>query len=1100
MEAAGQVIVDLYRNLEEIRSTLGTSGPEADLVRGAIERAEETLRSKAREIVYAAQGPGAEPAPRTQGRPLASETGLAPHSPAKPPIVPRPTPPGLPPRGEACEVRPRARARSAPRGMRLRAKTTASQRLLPRPNRLDPLADPPALTEGDLEKGLFNLVNRGFIPPAADVTPALERGVPVVLQRPAPLYDKAQRNQKREIATGGDLMASVWLDLRPMEPPQQQMSRSAPQLGMRAPAEGFESPSSPPPVRKALPSTLPALPAPPQHGMGGPFDGAGTFYTELLDASYESPEPFRQALPHAALADRSHHQPMSKDQVRAQAATTLAAFWRGTRSRRSVDSLRMRHSAAYRIQSIWAASKTRAATKAAIQRMREEDRKRHMELMYSMGQDWFHIKQQRRVEIHICSATIPQHRRDTMLSYRPLQASQIGRAFRLLDKKVDVIFVAPKLLHEDILDYYSKIMQYRGVRNPAGRFQVVAPELAGAPENLSLTQALLCSPKALRRLKKLVSGRNAYIVPDIVTHAELKLSSVLDLPLLGAGPRNLALLASKSNAKRLATLAELPVGPWAVDIYDEDEFYASLADLVVRHPEVRHWVFKIDDERGSRGHAYLDLAQLRSITELLRTSQRNARAAAAANAAGAASAPSGLLQSPSQASASVLVAAEPLPSDIEQVQQALRKHLPRKAAICNRRAYPDFNAWMAEASRVGMVVQAVPEGLLSQTSVHLQIDPDGNVSVMGTSEAVCSQPFVRAASWYPHTRGSWDALREVGLRMGKVLAGKGLVGFASVDVAFFENPEFDSQRYAEADREPTPAVIGSDTPVDPQQLMFDGLRSPSPPMSPGGIDEEAEVGAPGGSSAPISLPESRQADYELAMQLQSMAHEARDPISLMLGNRMYASPLSRWACWIVDVDANLTDEAAALFPLQFIAQLRVDQATGDLRLTPEAQAAQAEQAAAVGETPARDEDTDASRRWALVSHTAHTAGMERMSYQSLFQAAKMRGVSFDLFNNVGCVFTFLDVFNSLFSILSIERTAEACAKRLGAAVSAVTDGIGPRDQRGAHAKMSAPRDAPLPVSLDGDPQDGLTVSDVQMALRTLLRQFAERNARRSASR
>merc|ERR1719375_1913601 len=162
--------------------------------------------------------------------------------------------------------------------------------------------------------------------------------------------------------------------------------------------------------------------------------------------------------------------------------------------------------------------------------------------------------------------------------------------------------------------------------------------------------------------------------------------------------------------------------------------------------------------------------------------------------------------------------------------------------------------------------------------------------------------------------------------------------------------------------------------------MFDGLRSPSPQLS---VAPEEEGGAMvPASGADVSLPESRQADYELALQLQeSMQPEPRDAISLMLGNRMYASPISRWACWVVDVDAHLTDEAATLFPLQFVAQARFDQATGDLRLVPDAQSAQNEPSAvpaAASNDPARavgegDEDADAKmRRWALVSHAAHT--------------------------------------------------------------------------------------------------------------------------------
>jgi len=63
----------------------------------------------------------------------------------------------------------------------------------------------------------------------------------------------------------------------------------------------------------------------------------------------------------------------------------------------------------------------------------------------------------------------------------------------------------------------------------------------------------------------------------------------------------MTLLSSKSNAKKLVQLSELPVGPWAVDIYDEDEFFAAFAGLVVKHPRVRTWLFKIDDESNSRG-------------------------------------------------------------------------------------------------------------------------------------------------------------------------------------------------------------------------------------------------------------------------------------------------------------------------------------------------------------------------------------------------------------------------------------------------------------------------------------------------------------------
>ena len=135
------------------------------------------------------------------------------------------------------------------------------------------------------------------------------------------------------------------------------------------------------------------------------------------------------------------------------------------------------------------------------------------------------------------------------LAFEVLQAAQMARIFRLADSKRDIIFVAPKHIHEDVLDYYSKIMQFRGVANPPGRFQVVVPENMGLKDKLSLTQALLCSPKALKRIQRLVSNRMAMLIPEVVTFAEGKLSNTLRLPLIGPSARNMSLLSSKSNGK-----------------------------------------------------------------------------------------------------------------------------------------------------------------------------------------------------------------------------------------------------------------------------------------------------------------------------------------------------------------------------------------------------------------------------------------------------------------------------------------------------------------------------------------------------------------------
>ena len=56
----------------------------------------------------------------------------------------------------------------------------------------------------------------------------------------------------------------------------------------------------------------------------------------------------------------------------------------------------------------------------------------------------------------------------------------------------------------------------------------------------------------------------------------------------------------------------------AYDIQDKGEFELALARLIVNNLDVNVWVFKIDDEYGARGHASLNVEQLKTIMELRR--------------------------------------------------------------------------------------------------------------------------------------------------------------------------------------------------------------------------------------------------------------------------------------------------------------------------------------------------------------------------------------------------------------------------------------------------------------------------------------------------
>ena len=64
---------------------------------------------------------------------------------------------------------------------------------MPKNFRDDPFADPPPITENDIQDGMFSLLNRGIIPRDVDLTPAFERGNAPFLATTKTFTDKPAR-------------------------------------------------------------------------------------------------------------------------------------------------------------------------------------------------------------------------------------------------------------------------------------------------------------------------------------------------------------------------------------------------------------------------------------------------------------------------------------------------------------------------------------------------------------------------------------------------------------------------------------------------------------------------------------------------------------------------------------------------------------------------------------------------------------------------------------------------------------------------------------------------------------------------------------------
>ena len=165
-----------------------------------------------------------------------------------------------------------------------------------------------------------------------------------------------------------------------------------------------------------------------------------------------------------------------------------------------------------------------------------------------------------------------------------------------------------------------KILEIGDIDNPTSRVNIVVPENTHKfPHHFSLAQILIYSPKTMKRIRSLIKGRQSYIVPGTTpSNDDIKISIMLQVPIHCGEPSKQSLYSTKSGAKKIFQLADVPTPISAIDIYDEQEFMLQLAKLIANNLYVNTWIFKIDDEFNGRGHAYLYVDNIKALSEIRR--------------------------------------------------------------------------------------------------------------------------------------------------------------------------------------------------------------------------------------------------------------------------------------------------------------------------------------------------------------------------------------------------------------------------------------------------------------------------------------------------
>ncbi|KPA80269.1 hypothetical protein ABB37_04567 [Leptomonas pyrrhocoris] len=467
-------------------------------------------------------------------------------------------------------------------------------------------------------------------------------------------------------------------------------------------------------------------------------------------ASYQAPDLVTAAelvqcianveeiLPLVSDASRPFHYGPRRHHI---AATKIQATWLMYRQRIAYIHLLIGTRAAIAIQRQWATYRARCMTRRTIRTLRDTNLLRWRQTMEEFKAAWPQIQEGRRTILHIPSLSYPTYQAKKVSFFEAQQLGQLTRLSMLADPRVQVVFVVPEKPEQEIRQYYEKLLAESGITNVAGRLTYVVPENAARlPAGLSLTRMILLSPRLLKLLSALSTGKPAYIVPAVVGPEELTLASQLNVPLLSAEPRIVQAYGSKSGCRRLLEAADVMTPPGAAQLRSRGDLLHALTSLILEHRDVSRWLIKLENEFASHGHAYLDVNRLRSLQD---------------NSEGASEA---------------------------AVARELEVHGAKRVRLLHPHIYPDWESYLAMFDMVGGTVEAVLPGLTSPVTANLFISPSGTVQLESVVEPLLAPALTVMGSLFPcRSTVPYAAIRGASLSVGQAAYRKRIIGYVSVD-------------------------------------------------------------------------------------------------------------------------------------------------------------------------------------------------------------------------------------------------------------------------------------------------------------------------------
>ncbi|HET7292793.1 MAG TPA: peptide ligase PGM1-related protein [Vicinamibacteria bacterium] len=302
---------------------------------------------------------------------------------------------------------------------------------------------------------------------------------------------------------------------------------------------------------------------------------------------------------------------------------------------------------------------------------------------------------------------------------------------RLRNPRARLVYVTSEPIPPAILEYYLQFLAGIPATHAASRLTMLS---AHDPSRRPLVEKILERPRLVERIRAAIRDpARAYMTVLRSTALERRLAIALDIPMNAADP-GMDALCTKSGARRVLREADVPVPLGREDLRSEEELLDALAWLARERPGLERAVLKLDTSVWERGHALVELPKRAGIRPLR-----------------------GALRHPTFSTPGT----------------SSREYLSRFAATG------------------GVAEEFLGPGPRAHASVQVRIDPLGRVTLTSTHDELRGGPAGLSAVGcrFPASDEYRPFLQDAGLRVGRVLARKGLVSRLSVEFVFCRDAE-----------------------------------------------------------------------------------------------------------------------------------------------------------------------------------------------------------------------------------------------------------------------------------------------------------------------